>query len=376
MGKGFNNYMCKKFFHPASRDNLKRVWMAEQKADEERKKQDDLRQQYDREQEIYQNRALLSTESKEKLELNFMYEPPPGARKEDKEQEEEDEEGANGAPKYKFEWQRKWGTAPRESWAKGNEDVKDQPFGIQVRNVRCVKCLRYGHINTDKECPLYGKAKDAETPEGSRVDQSRLIEEMKQDGMKLRYTAWDIDNNKGKTYEVLEEDDKEKAKKRKLVEAHDEMEQKLTLLKGMSVDEKKKLLKKLKKLEKKKSKKKRKDKKKDKRRRSSSSDSSEDEDRNEDHHRRGRGRSRSRSPARRARRSRSRSGDRRRDRTPERRRHVDRRSPDRRRERSRSKEERRRRSRSPPRKNGHHHHRQDDQQQRSRRRHDSSSSSE
>ena len=33
---------------------------------------------FSREQELYQNKALLSKESKDKLELNFMYEPPPG----------------------------------------------------------------------------------------------------------------------------------------------------------------------------------------------------------------------------------------------------------------------------------------------------------
>ena len=59
MGKGFNNYMCKKFFHPASRDNLKRVWMAEQRTEAENQKEAEKRQEYDREQELYNNKALL-----------------------------------------------------------------------------------------------------------------------------------------------------------------------------------------------------------------------------------------------------------------------------------------------------------------------------
>jgi len=258
--------MCKKFFHPASADNLKRVWMATKKADAEKKKQDDLRAQYDKEQELYNNKALLSKESKERLEVNFMYEPPPGCKKVG-----ETEEGEDGEPEYKFEWQRTWGHAPKESYLQQGDDFVEQPFGIQVCQAKCIKCGKYGHMNTDKRCHLYGKSVDHDAPIQS-VDQDKLMEEMKADGLAMRWSAWDMNKMAGPNHQLVEAGEKAKP----LVDRAE-------VLKSMSKEEKKKLLKKLKKMEKK-NKKSKKDKK--KRGDVSSSDSTDSEDEKFNHYRR------------------------------------------------------------------------------------------
>ncbi|XP_055628387.1 corepressor interacting with RBPJ 1 [Toxorhynchites rutilus septentrionalis] len=248
MGKGFNNYMCKKFFHPASRDNLKRVWMAEQQADAYKKKQEELRNQYEKEQELHDNKAMLSKESKDKLSVNFMYELPPGMKKE-REKETSDE------AEYKFEWQRKY-NAPRESYCKGDTEIRDQPFGIQVRNVRCIKCHKWGHINTDKECTMYSLSMSEARKMHSEAEANQLLSKndleqgLREDGLAMKRSA------------------KELATSHQLVEEPglDKIQTETDFLKSLTTKQKKKLLKKLEKIEKRH--------RKDKRKKQSSSNSS------------------------------------------------------------------------------------------------------
>lgn len=104
--------MSKKAFHPGSHANQKRIQEAEARAAAKRKHDEETLEQYRKEQELFQQRSLVSRESKDKLSLNFMYEAPPGTAKDEiiqkipKKEKAESSSDDDEEPKIILKWQR------------------------------------------------------------------------------------------------------------------------------------------------------------------------------------------------------------------------------------------------------------------------------
>lgn len=199
--KGFQYYMCKKFFHPSNPQNLERVFIAKQRLEQKEKAEVEKKAEYEKEQERWNSRnALTKAQDRDKVQLSFMYDPPVGMRKEEKDLAVVS--GGSGKDKkeeFKFDWQRK---APRESYAKDDPNITDHPFGIQVQFTKCMRCQVWGHSHTDRSCPKFGKAKDHEEPIHP-VDQKKLLRDLESQGMRFTsYGAWD-NGKMGKRYDLV-----------------------------------------------------------------------------------------------------------------------------------------------------------------------------
>jgi CBF1 interacting corepressor len=183
-------------------------------------------------------------DEKARLGLSFMYNAP-GTLK-DQEAAKKNNGGNNNADDemMKFEWRK---NAPREEWAKNDANINDQPFAIEVRNVKCLKCKRWGHVNTDKVCPMYGKSRlDCDMEISTHIDGKKLAEDMKsQQGLEIKSSLV----NKS-SVNIMEKDSEEEEE-----EAEDEKEADgsvtLDMLRALEKKEKKILLKRLLRLHKK-----------------------------------------------------------------------------------------------------------------------------
>ena len=221
--------MNNKDFHPANFTNQKRIWEAEEKKSQEDKKQEELRAQYLKEQEIYHSKELLGKANP----LDFMYDPPPGYVKDE---EADSSKAEEGKLELKFEWQKPGRSAPREEFAK-EMNIRDQPFGVAVRNVKCIKCGKWGHINTDRECPLFGKIKPSavEAPEVAEESKEPQTVQSESDGLAFRQCVRDrVVDGRASNQQILASDDE--------TELHD-------LLATMDSRGKKKMLRKLARIE-------------------------------------------------------------------------------------------------------------------------------
>eukprot|EP01111_Echinosteliopsis_oligospora_P003387 TRINITY_DN15375_c0_g1_i1.p1 TRINITY_DN15375_c0_g1~~TRINITY_DN15375_c0_g1_i1.p1 ORF type:complete len:301 (-),score=93.07 TRINITY_DN15375_c0_g1_i1:12-914(-) len=197
-GKNPMSFLNMKSFHPSNKENQRLLFIAEEKARTQTKLEKERKAELAKEREMFEELQKSSggkkTHSMAIQEMNFMYAPPPGfisdkidaaaaaAVKTEQQQpppssstttesnasnntnNTNNSDGATTADGKPVKKEFKLLTAvekfpmlknaPSEGDYTQGIEVHHRPFGVELRNVKCVRCQVWGHQSGDRECPL------------------------------------------------------------------------------------------------------------------------------------------------------------------------------------------------------------------------------